>query len=81
MRKSNLNGKILSYDEIIDIIIPHLAAIHNLKEFCVKNNLNFNTIYMIKNKNTKQHFPIIVSKLLNIFGYNNQIIKGFKLLQ
>jgi hypothetical protein len=76
MRKF-LSNKLFEYQDVLEILSEHLNDVPNIKEFCLKHDLQYNTIILIKKGYTKQ-YPRMVIKLLRIFGYDVQEITAFK---
>ncbi len=63
-----MNKSFLSYKEATNLVIQHLNTLENIKEFCMKHELGYKNVIYLKNNPDKKKFPLLVSKILAIFG-------------
>jgi hypothetical protein len=70
---------LLPYNKAFEKAQKHLVKIDNLKKFCNGHNLNYYNVLKIKNNKASSDFPILISKILTIFGNDVTIMTFFKL--
>ena len=70
-----------TYSECMDLISMYLKDIASsrgaLKQWCEQEDLNYNAIVKIKNKNMVYYLPNMVIKLLQKFGYRATISRQY----
>lgn len=74
-----MNDNLFSYDQAVDRAINCLNSVENIKEFCENNNLGYKNVIYFKNNPYKKHFPLLICKILSIFGNDVSIEKYFKI--
>jgi hypothetical protein len=79
MNKKYLANKIYEYDEVLEMINDDLKDV-NIKSFCTKHQLNYNTVWQAITKYQDKVYPNVVSRLLHILGYSTQTITAYKFL-
>ena len=67
---------ILTYSEALGVVQEKLNGLeHNqLKIFCEKNDLTYNTISRVKNNKLDKEMPLLIIKIMKAFGFKNEII-------
>lgn len=61
--------KKLEYTQLIDLLADKLSEEKNIKTFCETHKLNYNVVCSISRKEIKTHYPRLVMRMLEIYGY------------
>lgn len=59
-----------TYTEVYELVRSYLIQIDNMKEFCIKNNIDYYITCKIKNNKTNKLYPRHIAKILTIMKYN-----------
>lgn len=65
----------VKYSVAEDMAAGLLNDVDNITKWCAAHNLSYYTVLKIKNRKNKKEYPLIVSKILTIFGKNITILK------
>lgn len=68
----------LTYQQVNELACEFLNKQNNLREFCKTHKLGYQNVVWIKNKHKEREFPMLIVKILSIFGNNFTIIQSFK---
>ena len=74
-----MEKKYLTYNEASKIAIKNLNSVQNIKKFCLENNIGYKNVIFFKNNPEEKQFPLLVCKILSIFGNDVTIKKVFVL--
>ena len=70
-----------TYSQCIELIqrhLKHIALTHGaIKQWCIKEELDYKAIIKIKNGSMKFYLPKLVLKLLDKFGYRASISRNY----
>jgi hypothetical protein len=80
MSKQKEEFKILSYEQALELVLPHLQKLkaqRALKKFCQEKGLSYFNIHLMSIRHERQ-FPDSLHNLLELFGYKTERTKAFK---